>query len=405
MMVRSYLAWSQNASAAERAEAVGMLADVYLNGDLSAQERTDAEAALLLALDDPAASVRRALAQMLGGSEKAPRPMISALARDLPEIAAIIVANSPLLADAVLVDLVACGDDMVQIAVAQRPQVSPSLAAALAEVGGVDACIALLGNGRAEVPLFSLHRLIDRFPDSGSLREALLERDDLPADVRLILVSRATEHLTAFVRDCGWLSVGRANRLSQDCAEGSSVSVIADAADDEMMSLVSRLRAIGRLTPQLLLRSLLSGETRLLTAALADLAAVPHAKAAGFVHQRSGMGFRALYRKAGMPQRLEPAFDAALSAFHEGESANSEPGRLSRRMIERVLTSLAALEQPELDSLMALLIRLQSDAAREEARVAMARLMHKPGPVVELEADEFELRLQAALVVELNQAA
>jgi uncharacterized protein (DUF2336 family) len=405
MMVRSYLAWSLNASAAERAEAVGILADVFLNGELSAQDRSDAEAALMLALDDPAASVRRALAQTLGASDRAPRPVITALARDLPDIATMIVANSPLLTDAVLVDLLAAGDDMVQIAIAQRPHVSAAIGAAMAEVAGVDACVALLGNDLAEIPLFSLNRLIDRFPDSGLLREALLERDDLPADIRLLLVSHATEHLTAFARDCGWLSGARADRLARDCAESSSISVIAEAADDEMMALVARLRDIARLTPQLLLRSLLSGETRLLTAALSDLAAVPHAKAAGLVHQRSGMGFRALYRKAGMPQRLEPAFEAALSAYHEGESADSGPGRLSCRMIERVLTSLAALEQPELDSLMALLTRLHADAARDAAREAIIRLMLEPGPFVELATGDLDQRMQVSMQMEFRQAA
>jgi len=405
MMVRSYLEWSLNASAAERADAVGLLADVYLIGEISAQDRSDAEAALVLALDDTAPGVRRVLAQKLGASDRAPRAVISALAHDLPDIATVIVANSPLLTDAVLVDLLAAGDDMMQIAIAQRQSVSPAVGAAMAEVAVVDACIALLGNSQAEFPLFSLHRLIDRFPDSVSLRSALLERDDLPADVRLILVNRATEHLTAYVRECGWISGKRADRLAQDCAESGSIAVVAEAGGDEMMALVARLREIGRLTPQLLLRSLLSGETRLLTAALSDLSGVPHAKAAGFVHQRSGMGFRALYRKAGMPQRLEPAFEAALSAYNEDDLVESEPGRLSRRMIERVLTSLAAFDQPELDSLMALLIRLQTEAAREEARVAMARLMQDHARGISIEAEDLDQRLEIALQAELNQAA
>ncbi len=107
MIVRAYLEWSLNASAAERAEAAGMLADLFLDGDLAHGARREAEAALLLALDDPSPLVRRTLAEKLGASDKAPRALIATLTHDVSDIAAVVIANSPLLPDAALVDLLA----------------------------------------------------------------------------------------------------------------------------------------------------------------------------------------------------------------------------------------------------------------------------------------------------------
>ncbi len=72
MIVRAYLDWSLNASAAERAEAAGMLAEMFLENDMADGARRDAEAALLLALDDPSPLVRRMLAEKLGASDRAP---------------------------------------------------------------------------------------------------------------------------------------------------------------------------------------------------------------------------------------------------------------------------------------------------------------------------------------------
>ncbi len=405
MMVRSYLEWSLTASALERAEAVGILADVYLDGELSPAERRDAEAALTLALDDPAAMVRRVLAQKLGASERTPRPIIAALAEDLPDIASVVIANSPVITDAALVDILALGDPMVQIAIAQRPHVSPSVAAALAEVATAEANIALIENDGAEVALFSLNRLLERFPDHSVLREVLLQRGDLPVDIRMTLVKSASDQLTAFARDCGWLTELRATRLANECQENGAITVAVEAQSDEMVNLVRRLRSSGRLTPQLLLRSLLSGETRLLTASLSELSGVSYDKASGFVHARGGIGFRALYRKATLPKRLEPAFEAALSAWHEFGMAQAEPGRLSRQMIERVLTSVASLDDRELDKLMALLLRYQAEAAREDARSTIAAIVAESAPPVRLAQQDLEHRLQEALQVEFRQAA
>jgi uncharacterized protein (DUF2336 family) len=405
MMVRSYLEWSLTASAAERAEAVGILADVYLNGELDPSERRDAEAALTLALDDPATAVRRALAQVLGASDKAPRAIIAALSEDVPDIASVVIANSPMLTDAALVDLLALGDPMTQIAVAQRPHVSPSVAAALAEVASVEANVALVENSGADVPLFSLDRLLARFPDDATLREVLLARGDLPVDVRMAMVKNTTDQLTAFARNCGWLSDVRADRLSGECLDTGAITVAVDAQSGEMAVLVRQLQSSGKLTPQLLLRSLLSGETRLLTAALAVLSGVSYDKASGFVHGRGGMGFRALYRKAGLPQRLEPAFEAALSAWSEHGLAQAAPGKLSRQMVERVLTSVAALDDRELDKLMALLMRYQAEAAREEARQAVSAIIAEPASPVELDKQDLEQRLHDALQLEFRQAA
>ena len=406
MMVRAFLEWSVSATAQERAEAVGILADVYLDGELEASQRRDAEAALVMALDDPSPVVRRMLAARLAASDRAPRALIATLAQDLPDIAGLVIAHSPLLPDAALVDLLALGDAPVQTAIANRSPLSPAVGAALAEVGGIAAVAALLANEAAAMPVFALRRIVERFPEDASLRELLLRRCDLPPDIRLMLVRAAAEQLTRFAEGCGWLSLARAARLAQDCTESGAVALVSEAGEDEVVALTAHLTATGALTPQLLLRSLLSGETRLLTAALAELAEVSPAKASGLVHGRGGSGFRALYRKAGLPPRLAPAFEAALSAWREGGMEDLPTGVLSRRMVERVLTSVSVLEDQELDRLMALLLRYQAEAARHEARAAIAEILAAPAAApVELAPEDLELRLQEALQVEFKEAA
>jgi uncharacterized protein (DUF2336 family) len=408
MMIRAYLDWSHNASAAERADAVAMLADVFLNAELSVEDRRDAEAALVMALEDPSPVVRLSLAQALGSAERAPRTIIAALGRDQPEVAAIIVALSPVLTEAEVADICIFGSPAVQAAACARTSVGPALCTALAEVANVESAVALLANPGAEVPLDSLRLLTERHGIDPEFREAMLARDDLPPELRFSLAEAAARQLTSFVAGCGWLGEARAQRVRRESTESAAIAVVSESGDDAAVRLALHLRRSAQLTPQLLMRAVLSGEVMLFAAALADLAEVEFRRARGFVVGKGGVGFGALYRKAGLPRDMEPAFAAAIAAWqalaHGGEIAD---GRLSRAVTEAVLSAITLLKGPDIDRLRALLMGYQAEAARDEARARVADILAAPPPVeVALEPhDDLSLRLEDALALEFRTAA
>ncbi len=146
-IVRRLLRAAQAADAGERADAAGALVRAYRYGDLSAELRREAAIGLTALLDDPSILARRTLAEALASAADAPRHIILALAHDQPEIAAIIAARSPVLAEADLIDCAASGGEAVQIALARRPNLSVGIAAALAEIASGEAVAALLDNG------------------------------------------------------------------------------------------------------------------------------------------------------------------------------------------------------------------------------------------------------------------
>jgi hypothetical protein len=120
MIVRHFLDWVRTAPAGKRAEATAALARAYLYSDLSPDDAAAAEGAMLILLDDPSPLVRRALADVLAASPSAPPAVVLALAADQPQIAAPVLALSPLFVDADLVDAVATGNEDGQIAIASR---------------------------------------------------------------------------------------------------------------------------------------------------------------------------------------------------------------------------------------------------------------------------------------------
>jgi uncharacterized protein (DUF2336 family) len=371
MIVRHFLDWVRTAPAGQRAEATAALGRAYLYSDLTPDDAAAAEGAMLMLLDDPSPLVRRALADALAASPGAPPAVVLALAADQPQIAAPVLALSPLFVDADLVDAVATGGSVVQTAIASRAGLPRSVAAAVAEVGTAETCLVLLENSAAEIAPFSIDRIVERFGHLAAIREPLLVRDDVAAATRLALVAKVSETLVGFVAARQWLDADHVQRIAREACEKATVTLAADTPTSQMRPLIYHLRVSGQLTAGLILRALLSGNIALFEEALAELSDIPLERVSGLVHDSNNAGLRALFTQAGLPASTYPAFKEAIEAMREGGFIG-EPGgaaRLKRRMIERVLTRCENEALGDLAPLLTLLRRFATEAAREEARL------------------------------------
>lgn len=377
MIVRHFLNWVRTAPAVERANATSALARAYLYSELSADDRIAAEGAMTMLLDDPSPLVRMALARALAASAEAPPFVITALAAEQPDIAAIVLERSPLLLDSELVDAVGQGHPMLQEAIARRLNVPCPVAAAIGEVGTAQACVTLVENPGADIVPFTFDRIAERHGRIAAVREALFSRDDLPSPTRHALVVALSRSLTQFVAEREWLDAWRADCVAQEACEKAAVALAASVERNEIEPLVSHLRESGQLTAGLILRSLLSGNLALFEAALAELSGLPAARVAALIHDRRGSGLDALFRRAGLPDLTHLAFRAALAAMAEIGFAGEVGGaaRLKRRMVERVLTACTQDGAGEIGPLLTLLRRFAAEAAREEARLYCNELL------------------------------
>jgi uncharacterized protein (DUF2336 family) len=371
MIVRQFLQWLHYAPPGERAEATVALARAYLHSELSVNDLAAAEGAMIMLLDDPSPLVRRALSEVFASAQMAPRVVVRALATDQPDVAIPVLAGSPLLLEDDLIDFVATAHPEAQVAIATRAPLPCSLAAAIAEVAVAQACLALLENPNAEIALFSVDRMIERFGHLAAIRENLLARDDLPMATRQALLAKLSQTLAGFVVARQWLGAEHAEFTTCEACEKTTVALAADTLYEEIGELVQHLRRSGQLTAGMILRALLSGNVVLFEEALAELSGVPLDRVASYLHDRNISGFRALYAEAGLPDVAYPAFREAIKAMREGVLIGEQGGaaRLKRRMVERVLAACEAERNPDMASLLALLRRFAVEAAREEARM------------------------------------
>lgn len=371
MLVRRFLDRLSQAEASQRAEIVRALVRVYIEVPLDEENRSAATTALMAVLDDPSARVRRALAEAFGNSPRAPRPVICGLAEDLPDISTIVLARSPLLSEAELVDYAGAGCERTRAAIASRSDVGVGLAAAFIEVSGIAACLALLANPSAAIAASSLRRLVERHRSDPEVREVLLARPDLPVTLRQMLIDGLSEALSELVLERDWLSPQRARKILSDARDRAVIDLAAECRDSHRGALVAMLAAEGRLTAALIIRALATGDRRFVEDALSHLSRTPVARVVALM-QDNRAGFCALYRKSGLPFGALPAIRAMIEVLRDQPDEGTAVGRarMGRAMLERVLTVVGGetFSSGQVDEFAALLGRLATEAAREEAR-------------------------------------
>ena len=142
---------------------------------------------------DSAARVRAVLAEEIKHLANVPRDVVLALARDLEHIvAAPVLEYSPLLSDADLIEIIACGQVReVLAAVARRRPLSEKVSDTLVQSLDVPAVAALLVNPDAKIRKETLERVVAEAEE--------IESWHLPLALRADLSARAIRRIAGFV--------------------------------------------------------------------------------------------------------------------------------------------------------------------------------------------------------------
>ncbi|EFG6100899.1 DUF2336 domain-containing protein [Salmonella enterica subsp. enterica] len=315
MVVADFLRWLESAKVAERAAAAAALSRAFISSDLPFEDRCAAEAALTLLLDDPSSKVRAAMAEALSMSRLAPPQIVAALASDQADVAAMIVARSPLLSDVDLIDRVAEGHGSTQRLIARRSRVSMSLAASIAEIGEEEACLALLDNSGADIAPLSLRRMAERFGHVGRVREALTHNERLPADSRHLLVTRVGEALleSPFIR--GTIGASFAEKVTRNACIKAGLTLVERTSQAEYPALIEHIRLRGELSAGFLVRIIAHGKVDFFGAALVALTGQAQTRVRSLLADGFDTALCALFGKAGLSRAIHSVILCALKVW------------------------------------------------------------------------------------------
>lgn len=285
--------------------------------------------------------VRESLAAAVRRIPDLPHDVALALARDIASVATPVLAESSVLSDSDLVELIAAGDEDKQLAVAGRATLSEAVADALVARGSEDVVVAVVSNPGATLGEPTLDLALDRFPESERVHAPLIARETLPVAVAERLVAMVSERLQGELVRRHALPADLATDLILEGRERATLSLEEDGSPPERVEdLVRSLAGGGRLTSSIVVRAACIGDVTFVETALAVLANVPVDNAGRLVHDSGRRGLDALADKAGINPRDRVVLRAAVEAVDETELGDgpTDRQRFAEIVIERVLT-------------------------------------------------------------------
>ncbi|WP_127752831.1 DUF2336 domain-containing protein [Devosia sp. 1566] len=389
---QEFVSLCQSPDSEDRGRAAHLSAIAYLNHHGPADEQAALYAALIGFLDDPSVKVRAALAYGLLHSSDAPRPIILALLHDSAVIARAVLQYSPVLIDADLFGLVQSAEPGLLLAISERDRISPRLAAALVSCGDRPITLRLLRRTEIDLPAPLLSNLAATHGDEAQFRGALLARDDLPADARLLLVQK----ISAALRNCrvvkGSLATERLNRLLRN-SEDTAVSSIGEReAVAGPSNYVSALVETSRINARVLLHAMVTGHVMFFAACLAELSDVPHAKVLAILERGSRPALHALLSRCGLGQGVGNLLARLVLHARATDLVDDAAARhyVVTALTEELIAEHAGVIPAELEEAFAYLSEQNIPLARQAARGVMAAFAEEasldralPAPVVE----------------------
>ena len=212
------------------------------------------------------------------------------------------------------------GDEARRMALVGRSDVCEALCRLVAKDGEAKVVAALLDNANAVLSADDLKRIYVRFRDVPAIVERLMQRRDLPAEVRLTHVRLARQRLEQAMRR-GELPASVALRRNIIATEERAMAEILCRVADDPVTLKATLKFMIRrelLTPAVVFRAACRGKVTVLAQAMALLAGSSRRRIERALKRDGRVARRYLqkvYRKSGLPAEGE-ALAMALFAVH-----------------------------------------------------------------------------------------
>jgi uncharacterized protein (DUF2336 family) len=339
----------------------------FIEDPATGRSEIDAVTPVLLRLcDDPSMVVRRTLANRVRKAARMPEEVALALAADDEDIACDVLAEFAGFGANVLIGIVRIADKPRRMAIARRRGLDARACLALVELGDEAVCRAVLGNPSVRLERACYDRIEARFGPLERFERLIMKRRDVPAMLAVRMIEAVSDRLARHARARNWLRPEQAARVVADAKEQGIMRVIARADLSTDRSVVTELFAARKITASLILRAACVGKMDFVEEALSQLARMPRKLAHNMMTARGAKGFKALYSRAGLPERLYPALRVAVDVHAElcRGAGDWDEARFGRRMVERILTRYEAFSDADKRFLLGMLKQFAAEATR-----------------------------------------
>jgi uncharacterized protein (DUF2336 family) len=216
--------------------------------------------------------VRFALAERMAEQEGAPHDLILILANDRIEVAAPILERSMLLSQNDLIDIINASSQPHQLRIAGRPDVTPLVAASLAESSAIEVLITLVRNQRARIAAETMEALAERSRESEELQRGVLTRPEMRTDLAERMCAFVSEALHGFIVERFRIDPATVRR-GLELAAATAHARLTNASGPER--LINKLHAAGQLKAGFAMKALSQGQLDVFEHAVAKIIGAP----------------------------------------------------------------------------------------------------------------------------------
>lgn len=205
-------------------------------------------------------AVKKQLAARLSDASNAPSDVIIGLANDLFSIARPVLARSPVLRDIDLLDIIEARTQEHLLAISTRKTLPENVTNALAEKGNSAVLVQLAKNHGALLSPPTIAHLVGRSKSVEPLQKPLIEREDMPTDLKFQIYWWAAPGVRARILELtDDVSIPGSNQASDNSPRGNDIT----RQEGTLSSAQSHIREMARqdkLDEQALVRLLRGGQ-------------------------------------------------------------------------------------------------------------------------------------------------
>lgn len=328
-------------TAETRANAAQKIGRAIRAQSLTQADRDFAEKILTLICRDVSALVRRALAVTLQNSPNLPINIARKLIHDVDSIAVPVLANSPVLSDEDLIDVLRSKAAEKVKAVAQRRTLSAAISSAIISLGDGQAVAHLAANDHVIISQDAAQHMAEIYGNDDLIREAALSRQDMPMAVVRKLIGITAQKARQNLEKTSELTQAVANDIAQRTHERALLSYTEHDWPEKTLSLyVETLHKNGQLGESLILRAAGQGDMRFVQLAFANLCQIATAKAGMMMFDRGPLGLKVLCQRARLGEASYQFLRASLAIYRDFQVAGRDisAAKMQALMLERILT-------------------------------------------------------------------
>lgn len=333
---------SQHLTAESKAITAQKVGAYYNDRNITARGMKIAEEIFRIMVKDVELKVREALSESLKNSRGLPKEIVQSLINDEESVALPFIKYYDDLTPDEIINIIDAQNINKQKAVAMRKNLPEDISQYIAEKCPEEVIGVLISNESAHIQENTFRFIIDRYPESETIKQNLVYRSELPVSVIEKIAHSLSEELQRRLIIMHNLPNNIASDIVEQVKEKTTLKISEEySSDKQIEELIHQLYTSNRLTSTLVVRSICMGDLKFFEYALVYLSNTPITEVRKILFNTS-MDFmiRNLLRKAYIPKTMFPAVFSALKVIKDVrfDYKRNDSKSFSHKVIERILS-------------------------------------------------------------------